>query len=340
VFELESLRTFNFVLLFVGPALVLLLHVVLPFFCNHFDHALAEDKPSVISRVFGTFRRSNGRHQAEDDPYSGVLSSSYAHVANACSWAKLWIPAVFILSTLLYIVTTKVLLVVNRYITYSQQYTMMFLNLSLGLIVITFLLGSPAITARIRSSRPNVVYVMPDRQAILLYLYIFTYFLLILAAYSTKVQIGGLYWISAWHAGVALACVVGGVETFLARSRRINKIKRRRDPPRRGTNAATGDHGNRYVGSNSRSLDGEANEATPLLPGSLTNPERGRNVASKEDDSAWWILQVLLTVPIPVVLVGHVLLLFQGAFGQMLSDGNGAAFGTARRHYFVSTSLT
>jgi hypothetical protein len=43
------------------------------------------------------------------------------------------------------------------------------LSLSLALIPITFSLGSPAILARLRSPRTNSVYVLPDRQVVLLY---------------------------------------------------------------------------------------------------------------------------------------------------------------------------
>jgi hypothetical protein len=176
-----------------------------------------------------------------------------------------------------------------------------------------------------------VVYILPDRQATLLHLYVFTYLLLFLAALAlSKLQVGGLYWISAWHAGVCAACIIGGVETFYARLERVNvhKKKKRRSLLRREASQAgrNSRNSNRRGGSSSDS--DEDVETTPLLPGSTTLPDQnGELVPDTADSGAWWIFQVLFSVPLPVVLIGHVLFLFHGALGQTLSDGGSAAFG-------------
>jgi hypothetical protein len=75
------------------------------------------------------------------------------------------------------------------------------------------------------------------------------------------------------------------------------------------------------------------------LPGSTTLPELNEDVVNGRDGSVWWILKVLLTVLIPVMPLGHVLLLFQGVLGQTLSDGIGAAFGVFRYPHSVGTDL-
>lgn len=205
---------------------------------------------------------------------------------------------------------------------------------SVILIIITFLLGSPAISAKLRSSRPNTVYILPDRQATLLHLYVFTYLLLALAALAlSKLQVGGLYWISAWHAGVCAACLIGGIETFCARLERVEEHKKkkqrsrlRRDASRAGRSSRNS-RNSRRRGGNSSDSDEDV-ETTPLLPGSMTLPDQnGELVPDVSDRGVWWILQVLFSVPVPVILIGHILFLFQGALGQTLSDGSSAAFG-------------
>ena len=209
--------------------------------------------------------------------------------------------------------------------------------ISIILILVTFLLGSPAISAKLRASRPNMVYILPDRQATLLHLYVFTYLLLVLAALALwKLQIGGLYWISAWHGGVCTACIIGGVETFYARRQRIKEHKKKkrrsllrrdvRDASRSGRNSR-----NSYRrGGNSSDSDDDAVETTPLLPGSATLPDQNGEFVpdAPVDKGIWWIFQVLLSIPVPVTLIGHILFLFQGTLAQTLSDGSSATFGT------------
>jgi hypothetical protein len=97
--------------------------------------------------------------------------------------------------------------------------------------------------------------------------------------------------------------------------------------------------GRRFGGGSSTDSDEETTETTLLLPGSTTLPELNDDVVDRRDGSVWWILQVLLTVPIPVMRLGHVLLLFQGALGQTLSDGTGAAFGMFHYPHSVGTDL-
>ena len=204
--------------------------------------------------------------------------------------------------------------------------------LSVILIIVTFLLGSPIISAKLRSPRLNVVYILPDRQATLLHLYVFTYLLLFLAALAlSNLQVGGLYWISAWHAGICAACIVGGVETFYARLERViaHKKKKRRSLLRRDVSrAGRSSRNSQRRGGSSSDSDEDVVETTPLLPGSTTLPnQNGEFVPDTTDSGVWWIFQVLFSVPVPVVLIGHILFLFLGALGQTLSDGSSAAFG-------------
>ncbi|KIL64017.1 hypothetical protein M378DRAFT_24781 [Amanita muscaria Koide BX008] len=326
VFELRSLQTFNLVLLFAGPFLVLFIHTAIPFFLGHFNVEIEEERPSILTRVLNVFRRRSTREAEESS--RNILFQPFVYVAKAWSWGNLWIPtAMFFPTTVLYAITVKSLLAGNRYITYSQQNAVLLLNLSIALIVLTFLLGSPAISSRLRSRRTKRVYILPDRQAIFLHLYVFTYLLLIFATLAVTFEIGGLYWISAWHAGVWAACIIGGLETFIVRSQRVKELekKTRRQLLNRDAHRASR-NGQRH-GSGDSSDSDEGDEMTPLLPGSLTLPDQnGEPPLDGKDNGGWWILQVLLAVPIPVMLIGHIFMLFQSALGQTLADGSSAAF--------------
>ncbi|KAK2462931.1 hypothetical protein APHAL10511_005129 [Amanita phalloides] len=331
VFEQRSLHVFNLVFLLAGPAVVLILHAGLPLLYGHFDVGMEEDKPSLLSRFFAPLVRLFHRdsNDSEESSNTNIVITAWSRMLHSCAWANIWIPTVLFVPSILALVLISIaILNGNRYITYSRPYTVMLSYLSTVLIVVTFLLGSPAITARLRSPRTNMVYVLPDRQATLLHLYAFTYILLILAAVAlSKLQIGGLYWISLWHSGVCAACIVGGAETFYTRYQRVKerRKKKRRSLLRRDASRAGRSSGRRS--GNSSDSDEDAAETTPLLPGSLTLPDQnGELLFDGKDSGAWWIFQVLLSVPVPVVLIGHVLLLFQGALGQTLSDGSSAAF--------------
>ncbi|KAF8632433.1 hypothetical protein AX15_001877 [Amanita polypyramis BW_CC] len=336
VFEQRTLHILHLAILLGSPLLVLFLNTILPLLCGHFHVEIEGDKPSVLSRVFAPvtrlIRRSAHDETSDSDTSStdrSCVCATWSYIGRAWAWSNAWIPFVLFVPSVIFIPSvTWAVLAVNKYIIYSQPYTVMLSYLSIVLVVITFLLGSPSISAKPRSPRKSPVYVLPDRQATFIHLYIFTYLLLILASLALfKLQVGGLYWISAWHAGVCAACIIGGAETFYMRFQRIKELRKKKRGGLFRRDASLGGRSSgdtRGSDDSSSDSDEDATETMPLLPGSSTHPEQSSELAS--DDKAWWILQALFSIPVPVMLIGHVLLLFQTALGQTLSDGSSAAF--------------
>ncbi|PFH45757.1 hypothetical protein AMATHDRAFT_157929 [Amanita thiersii Skay4041] len=322
VFEQSSLYIFNVVFLTVGPASILFIYLALPWYCGHFDASRHNERQTWLSRLTSLFGGSPRRHDEIDEEVQreGFFRAIFSAVRRSWAWGNFWIPTfLFTSSLILHILNVKEY---HFQITYSHPNTVFLSILSLGFIILSLILRSPLTAKLQRSPQTPQTYTLPDRQNILLHLYVFTYFLLILAtAALSGLQVGGLYWISAWHAGICSACIVGGVEAFYAR----NQWKKDMEKVRLRLHAS---QAGQYIGLHNgreETDDGDdASEETPLLPDSEAHHE-DIVVETKEDD-AWWILQVLLSVPIPVVMVGHILVLFQSALGQTLSDGSSAAF--------------
>ena len=83
----------------------------------------------------------------------------------------------------------------------------------------------------------------------------------------------------------------------------------------------------------------DADETTPLISReNEAHTPRGGDVDGKAEDDVeplstwWWIPQFLLSVPIPIILFGHVTMLLLDSMPQTLADGaspwNGAYFGS------------
>lgn len=125
---------------------------------------------------------------------------------------------------------------------------------------------------------------------------------------------GGLYLISIWNALVFLACVIGCAEEMFGA---------------RGTPGHEGvDRIIRPVRSGEEPDEvhvDDATEETPLM-GHRVSPR----VEDKEESGAigWWIVQLLLVVPTPLILVSHIGMLMMDALPQTLADGSSAATGT------------
>lgn len=62
---------------------------------------------------------------------------------------------------------------------------------------------------------------------------------------------------------------------------------------------------------------------------SLTNPRTGYPTTQEPqgDEIAWWIAQMILSVPIPALLVYEITTLLMGALPQTLIDGSSAGTG-------------
>ena len=173
----------------------------------------------------------------------------------------------------------------------------------------------------------------PEQQklSILLQLYAFTWVLLVFSTVVLRsADIGSTYFITFWNACALLGCVVGLVEGMT--SARGFEVE-----------AEDGSESHTYVGSAryqaisteedgdeqhslSRTVeDPEPTETTPLVSREHLRPP---TPPADEGHGAigWWILQLLLVVPFPVILVFHISVTFLGAANQTLIDGNSPAF--------------
>ena len=171
----------------------------------------------------------------------------------------------------------------------------------------------------------------PEQQklSILLQLYGLTWALLVFSTVVLRsAEIGSTYFITAWNVCAFLGCVVGLVEATTSAPGFEAETEV-------GYESHTYVEGARYQAisteedadgqqSSSRVVeDPEPTETTPLVSREHsrppTPPDEGQGAIG------WWILQLLLVVPFPVILVFHISVMLLGAMSQTLTDGNSAA---------------
>lgn len=172
----------------------------------------------------------------------------------------------------------------------------------------------------------------PEQQklSILLQLYGFTWVLLVFStAVLRNAEIGSTYFITAWNVCVLLACIVGLVEAMTSAPGFEAETEV-------GSEHATYAGGARYQAISTEEdaegpqpshriiEDSEPTETTPLVPrehSRTPTPPPGEGQGA----IGWWILQLLLVVPFPVILVFHISVILLGATNQTLTDGNSPA---------------
>ncbi|KAG6837872.1 hypothetical protein H0H93_013025 [Arthromyces matolae] len=170
----------------------------------------------------------------------------------------------------------------NKYVVYSSPYVVLGVASSLVYVVFSLIIQSECFL------RGHLVSSL-DPNALLLQLVSF-YYLIILATTSTR-TIGATYLFTISAACAFIAWIIGAVN---------GAIK-----PKTSQQEATGEAR-------------DATESTPLIERSspkvtsLQSNEVGINV---------WLLQLFITVPIPVILMSHIALLLLESFPQGLVDG-------------------
>ncbi|KAF8899041.1 hypothetical protein BD779DRAFT_1666782 [Infundibulicybe gibba] len=191
-------------------------------------------------------------------------------------------------------ITSQVLLVLgylklNPFIVYSSPYLVLLSAASLALLALVLVLHTGGI---------------PPRPTLLLHTYVLTWLLtLLVTVLAVRAQVGGLYFISAWHVSVLLACLACHLEG----AHLFHRVRRLRV---------------RFTGVPPDPDDDEsrASERTPLLQRSPSYTD----LPDGEDKMVWWSVQMLLAVPVPVILVMHVTVILLGALPQTLADGSPA----------------
>jgi hypothetical protein len=172
----------------------------------------------------------------------------------------------------------------------------------------------------------------PEQQklSILLQLYGLTWILLVFSTVVLRsAEIGSTYFVTAWNVCAFLGCGVGLVEAttsapgFEAETEVGSESHTYVEGARYQAISTEEDHHdvNGQQSSSRVVEDTEATETTPLVSRPLTPPpDKGQGAIG------WWILQLLLVVPLPVILVFHISVMLLGAMNQTLTDGNSPVF--------------
>jgi hypothetical protein len=136
-----------------------------------------------------------------------------------------------------------------------------------------------------------------------------------------KPGLGGGYLISIWSLCAGVGCLLVGIEALGSPSTgRSNGYEELEGGVEREGSIPHRSH--RHV------EDADANETTPLISreGEGHTPRGGDVHGKVEGDfeplsTWWWIPQFLLSVPIPIILFGHVTVLLLDSMPQTLADG-------------------
>jgi hypothetical protein len=204
---------------------------------------------------------------------------------------------------------------------YSHKYLVLTTTLSLAFLTLVIPLKFPIILH---------VPLLPEveKLTILLQTYILTWFLLLLSTIALmRFKTGGVYFITTWHVLVFLALVLGYIEVLKGAKGSRDEYAQTARRLVRGVRFEVDEGASAGV----RRVDAEAppTEVTPLLaltPHEQTGEGRSRQ-REVEGAVGWWIVQMLLVVPFPVILMCHLGVLLLHALAQTLADGSSPAVG-------------
>ncbi len=160
---------------------------------------------------------------------------------------------------------------------------------------------------------PGVKAQIPEqqKQTVLVQTYIFTWILLVYAtAAASKTGMGGFYLITMWNVVVFLACCIGGAEGMVGAqgTHPVVVILQQPTPAEERTDNFE-----------------EVDENTPLIP----RTRHDVTILGGEETGAigWWIIQILVVIPVPLILVSHITTMLVGAMSQTLADGSSPVTG-------------
>ncbi|THH09454.1 hypothetical protein EW145_g2012 [Phellinidium pouzarii] len=191
---------------------------------------------------------------------------------------------------------------VNPFIVYSSNTTVLMSTLSLAFLSFYTI-----------SELFSLFLPIPQQRSMaFLECYIFWWILLIVdTAYIGRDKIGGLYFITFFHAGALAALLVGLLEHLELPSALGG---------RSGVAPAT--VANDHEGDESDPERSGSSERTPLLA------QHGRTIRKSEingdNEKGLWVIQFLLAVPFPVILITQISIMLLNALSQALADGNSA----------------
>jgi hypothetical protein len=302
LFTFQTLWIVNIILLTVGPVILLML--------VYFEHIIR-----VTSRIrSGYYRTVNGDVHFENFMARAAADIKY-FFKGFWVWSKFW-------TALLLGVGFQILLVVgyaklNPFVIHTHPWLVLVSALSLAYLTTVLALTFPL-------TKHGVV-PAPEQQklSVLLHQYVLTWVLLV---YTTSVvPLGGTYFITAWNAVVLLGAVLACVEG-MAGARGYEdeeEIASQRHHVRgvRYDAVGTAENGHQDSENGNQRVDvieeTEPTEVTPLIA------QHGQPARSSEEQGAigWWIAQLLVVVPLPVILASHIAVIMLFAMNQTLIDG-------------------
>lgn len=317
VFTLKTLRIVNIVLLTVGPLVLLLL--------VYFEH---------IVRV--TIRIRSGYYRAADDRErlqnftASVAKAVKGFMGGCLAWSKFWIALSLGVGFQLLLVVGYAKLnpfvsvwfvlfrthaLINCQVIHTHPWLVLVSALSLAYLTTVTALTFP------RTKHGMVPAPEQQKLSILLHQYVLTWALLV---YTTSaLTLGGTYFLTVWNAvvllGSVLACIEGMVgargyedEEILEGERRARYVRGIRYDA-----VSNGEDGHQDAENGREVEDTEPTEITPLVA------QRGEPMPSGEEQGAigWWIAQLLVVVPLPVILLSHIAVILLFAMNQTLTDG-------------------
>lgn len=303
VFTFQTLWIVNIVLLTVGPVILLML--------VYFEHIIR-----VTSRIRSGYYRAAANGNAPHESFVVRVSAEIKHFLKSFwVWSKFWI-------ALILGVGFQILLAIgyaklNPFVIHTHPWLVLVSALSLAYLTTVLALTFPL-------TKHGVV-PAPEQQklSVLLHQYVLTWALLV---YTTSaVPLGGTYFITAWNAvlllGAVLACVEGmagarGYEDEEETERQRRYVRGVRydavDTAESGHQESENGHQRAVV-----TEETEPTEITPLIA------QHGQPAPPGEEQGAigWWIAQLLIVVPVPVILVSHIAIIVLFAMNQTLTDG-------------------
>lgn len=209
---------------------------------------------------------------------------------------------------------------------YSHPYLVLLSAFTLAYLSTTLTLAIPV------SSK----HAFPEQQrhTAILQTYLLTWILLLVSTIAlARLHIGGVYLVSVWNAvallGSILGCLEGmaGARGFDAESVEVEEglvDEYDEDVPHAPGGPPAPEH------------EEEADEETPLIRQRRTiGKVDGEEVDDMDEEHGaigWWIVQMAVVVPAPVILVAHVGVFAMAALSQTLADGSSPEFGVCFPH--------
>ncbi|RXW23698.1 hypothetical protein EST38_g2170 [Candolleomyces aberdarensis] len=313
-FRLRSLLTFNVVALVAGPIILVLLWLMAAVI-GQSDHD-DETPPPLPPKRTAAHSPPAGEGTSAGRPAPRTFGSADDARGNSNSiWSKvksiltiIWQQSSFWIALVLTVVVQGLYVwgyvALNPFTVYTHPYLVLLSAFSLAYLTVVLTLklafpSSPIKHATITRER--------QKTTLLLHVHLLAWILLLVSTiFIAKTKIGGTYFVTVWYIGVWGAGIVGVVQNFVISRQSSSSSSKGKNRARSDSDAE------------------DTSERTPLLH-EQTNGSAPSNRKEQDNDEGgeigWWIVQVLLSVPAFLVLVGQVAMLLLDSMSQTLTDG-------------------